>query len=756
MVFDRKISNMKNEFTEKSVLVTGGAGFIGSYLVTRLLEEGANVAVFEKKDADFWRISEIKDKIQIFYPDFENSAEIEGIIDEIKPVFVFNLMADVNVNRNFDLIEHMIKNNFLNTFYLIKSLFNKNFLKCFVNFGTCEEYGDGNVPFSESQREIPVSPYSLSKTLTSHLSTYIGKIEGFPIINLRPFLTYGPKQTNKQLIPFVISSLIKEEKIDLTKMEQTRDFIYVEDVVDALLKIPSANLEAGEVLNISSGKEVQVRKIVEKICELLNKNFEEYISMNQPYRKGETMHFYGSNMKAVQLLDWKPKVSIEEGLQKTVEWYKNYLRREIIFERVRNYYKENMKENFIPGKTKIHYAGRVFDEREMVAMTDSMLDFTLTLGRYGKKFEEMLKQIYGVDYCMLVNSGSSANLLAISALMSDELENPLKRGDEVITPAATFPTTLAPIIQNGLVPVFVDANLGTYNIDEDMIEEAISDKTKAVFIPHTLGNPCEMDKIMKVVKKNNLYLIEDCCDALGSRYDNKLVGTFGEMATFSFYAAHHICLGEGGAVITNRPSIARIVKSLRDWGRACYCQPGELDKDGACGNRFKFKLDDGTEYDHKYVYSHIGYNLKPLDCQAAIGVEQLKKHEMFMKKRKENFNSLFNFFSKHSDKFILPDWSNKADVSWFAFPLTLKSVNFSRLELTRFLEEKMIETRLLFAGNALKQPAFEKITHRIAGDLTNTDKIMKDTFFIGVYPNIGEPQLNYIFDVFEEFFKKKA
>jgi CDP-6-deoxy-D-xylo-4-hexulose-3-dehydrase len=431
--------------------------------------------------------------------------------------------------------------------------------------------------------------------------------------------------------------------------------------------------------------------------------------------------------------------------------------REKILEGVKEIYNLRKKEeNFIPGKDKINYAGRVFDEEEIQTLVDTSLDFWLTLGEKGKEFEKKFGEYFGLEKVIVCNSGSSANLLAISSLCSPTIENPLKPGDEVITTATTFPTTLAPIIQNNLIPVFIDVNLGNYNIQAEKIENGISKKTRAIFFAHTLGNPADMDKIMQIAKKNNLYLIEDTCDALDSKYDGKFVGTLGDISTYSFYAAHHIMMGEGGAVATNNPKIAKAVLSLRDWGRDCFCPTGEKNPLGTCRGRFEHKfplLPEG--YDHKYIYSNIGYNLKPLDLQCAIGIKQLEKLPEFTKKRKENFKQLYDAFLKYEDKLILPSWDQKADISWFAFPITVKeNSGFERREIVNFLENKKIETRMLFGGNILKQPGFSNINKRIVGDLTNTDNILENTFFIGVYPGLTKEKMDYVCKSVDEFFKK--
>lgn len=438
-----------------------------------------------------------------------------------------------------------------------------------------------------------------------------------------------------------------------------------------------------------------------------------------------------------------------------VERDKDDLRQEI-FSKVAEYYNlVHRPREFVPGKSRIHYAGRVWDEEEMINIVDATLDFWITLGAYSQKLETGLARFLGIREVVLVNSGSSANLIALTSLMSDQLENRLMPGDEVVTPAVTFPTTLTPILQNGLIPVMVDCELGTYNINPNLLEEAISPKTRALFIPHTLGNPCEIDRIMALSSKYNLFLIEDACDALGAKYDGKLVGTFGHFGTLSFYPAHHITMGEGGAVFTNDKNLAKIARSVRDWGRDCWCR-GEASPKGACGKRFDWKIDGlSSDYDHRYVYSNIGYNLKPTDLQAAMGLAQLKKANSFIQKRRENFNRLYQGLKRYEDVFILPRWSEKAEPSWFAFPITIRpSAKFSRRELLVFLENANIETRLIFAGNILRQPAFKNIEHRVIRRLENSDLVMSHAFFIGVYPGITEEMIEYMLGKFEEFFKK--
>lgn len=419
---------------------------------------------------------------------------------------------------------------------------------------------------------------------------------------------------------------------------------------------------------------------------------------------------------------------------------------------VKEYYGAETPEKFVPGESAIKYAGRVYDSEELVNLVDSSLDFWLTAGRYAEKFERELAKFLGLHYSLLVNSGSSANLLALSALTSPRLgERRLKPGDEVVAVAASFPTTVNPILQNNLVPVFCDVDLGTYNINIDDLKKAIGPKTKVIFVAHTLGNPFNLEEVGKMVKENNLFLIEDCCDALGSEYAGKKVGTFGDISTFSFYPAHHITMGEGGSVATSNPVLKVILESFRDWGRDCYCLPG---KSNTCGKRFGWQLGKlPFGYDHKYIYSHVGYNLKATDMQAAVGVAQMQKLPFFTKKRKENFDFLFNRIKRYEKYLILPKATENSDPSWFGFLLTVRpEASFKKADIVSFLEGRNIATRMLFAGNITKQPYFEDKVYRVVRDLKNSDLIMTNTFWIGVYPGMTDEMLNYMADSFDDFF----
>jgi CDP-6-deoxy-D-xylo-4-hexulose-3-dehydrase len=407
---------------------------------------------------------------------------------------------------------------------------------------------------------------------------------------------------------------------------------------------------------------------------------------------------------------------------------------------------------FEPGVTVIPPAGKVVGAPEMELMVHASLDAWLTTGRFNDQFEAKLAKLIGVDFLITVNSGSSANLVAFNALTSPKLgPRAIQQGDEVIGVAAGFPTTVNPIIQFGAIPVFVDVELGTYNIDVTKLEAAISPKTKAIMLAHTLGNPYNLDVITAICKKYNLWLIEDCCDALGSTYDGKMVGTFGDIGTMSFYPAHHITMGEGGAVFTNNPELKLIAESFRDWGRDCYCPPG---KDNTCGKRFCQCF--GTlpaGYDHKYTYSHLGYNLKITDMQAACGLAQIDRAPDFIQARKDNFAYLKDRLQSCEEFLILPEATENSDPSWFGFPMTLKpEANVSRVDLLTYLDQHKIGTRLLFAGNLTRQPYMQGRNYRVSGELTNTDRVMNDTFWIGVFPGLTREMLDFTVLKLEQFF----
>ena len=412
-------------------------------------------------------------------------------------------------------------------------------------------------------------------------------------------------------------------------------------------------------------------------------------------------------------------------------------------------YKEKI---FKPGRSVVPPSGKVMGATELKYMVDASLDGWLTTGRFNRKFEKDLSEFIGIKHLITVNSGSSANLVAFATLTSPKLgDRAIKKGDEVIGVAAGFPTTVNPIVQFGAIPVFVDVDLKTHNVNADLIEAAITPKTKAIMLAHTLGNPYNLKKVKELSDKYNLWLIEDCCDALGAEYEGQHVGTFGDIATCSFYPAHHITMGEGGAVFSNNSELMTIAESFRDWGRDCYCKPG---CDDTCGKRFDQQLGSLPQgYDHKYTYSHLGYNLKISDMQAACGLAQLKRLPEFIKKRNSNFSYLSNRLSTLTDFIELTMPTENSTPSWFGFPITVKSDSgVNRVDLTKYLDQNKIGTRLLFAGNLTKQPYFSDIEYRIVGDLINTDITMNQTLWLGIYPGLGEAQLDYIAEKLEDFF----
>ena len=426
-----------------------------------------------------------------------------------------------------------------------------------------------------------------------------------------------------------------------------------------------------------------------------------------------------------------------------------------ILKLVRQYHQEAFPaREFVPGATPVQYAGRVFDAEEIVNLVDSSLEFWLTTGRYAADFERKFARYMGIRSALLVNSGSSANLVALTALTSSKLgDRQLRPGDEVITAGTGFPTTVNPIIQNRLIPVFLDVDIPTYNISVDQLDAALSPRTRAIMVAHALGNPFDLDAVRAFAEKHNLWLVEDCCDAVGSTYRGKQVGTFGDLSTVSFYPAHHLTMGEGGAVLTDKPMLKTIAESFRDWGRDCWCEPG---KDNTCGKRFDQQLGElPCGYDHKYTYSHIGYNLKLTDMQAAVGVAQLAKLPGFVEARKANFQALKAGLVDMQDIFILPEATADSDPSWFGFPLAVRPESgFSRQQVVAHVEGAKISTRLLFGGNLLRQPAYQNIEHRKVGDLRNSDFVMNNVFWVGVYPGLTPAMLDYTISTLRDVRKR--
>lgn len=527
----------------------------------------------------------------------------------------------------------------------------------------------------------------------------------------------------------------------------------------ALISLPhSSNQKTRPVLVVSNySKDILVAFITTEVEKYKNEEFNEIIE-NSDLKYGVMARPIIARLKRLNTIDSSLCKKVASLKNEKIDSILRKLSK--LFPEVHYHIFHSQKE-FIPNISRINYAGRVYDKEEIFNLIDSSMDFWLTSGRFSEKFEKDFADFLGIKHCLLTNSGSSANLLAISALTSPKLgKRQLKPGDEVITTACSFPTTINPIIQNNLVPVFLDINIGTYNIRVDDIEKALSEKTKAIFLAHTLGNPFDLDKVMDFAEKNNLWLIEDNCDALGSRYKGRYTGTFGHISTFSFYPPHHITMGEGGALITNDTQLKRLIESFRDWGRDCWCPSGI---DNSCKKRFQWQLGElPYGYDHKYIYSHFGFNLKATDMQASIGVAQLKKLPSFIEARIRNWRILRNGLNDLSDFFILPEATSNSEPSWFGFVLTVKEeAGFTRDDIVRYLEDKNIQTRMLFAGNMIRHPCFDEMRkkregYRIIGELENTDKVLRDTFWIGVYPGITDSMLDFILKNIREFCKNKG
>jgi len=750
--------------TMKKVLLIGVSGQVGKALYDRLGLEYTVYGTYWRRPVPFGRLLNIAEKI-----------EVENLFAEIKPdiVILCGALTNVELCEEDKAIAELI--NITGTRNVVEEA--RKYSSKVIFFSTDYIFDGRNGPYSEDAVPNPISYYGQTKLLGEKL---VRTLPSYLIIRTTGVFSFEEKGQNfaMQVIRYGVSGR-QMKVVD----DQIANPILAENLADCVAEL----IEKEGVYNIS-GKQMLCRYdfalSVAKVF-LLDKSLIIPVSTSSLCQKAARPKNGGLIIDKASL-ELNTKIfSAEEGLVRMKEMADEKMR-DVIHSKIKDYYSLFHRKRFEPQKTKIHFGGRVYGEEELIAGCDAVLDFWLTSGRRTTLFEEKFSEYLGAKYVALVNSGSSANLLAIASLN-------LPKGSEVITPATTFPTTINPIIQHGLIPTLVDVELGTYNPGPSQIEEAVSSRTKAIFIPHTLGNPCKMDEIVEIARKHNLFLIEDACDALGSMYDGKLVGTFGDLATFSFYPAHHITMGEGGACVTNSHSLATTLYSLRDWGRACVCNPCILTKnpEASCPKRYLEKIDglpedydktkhqtpehqstrekagflpedyDKTEhqstrekadllpddYDKRYIYTHIGYNLKATDIQAAIGLVQLDRLASFIKIRKRNFALLYDGLKDFEDIFILPRQEDKAEPCWFSFPITVRQ-GIKRKNVVAFLEKANIETRMLFAGNVENQPAYKGIEYRKAGELKNSCLIMKNTFFIGLYPGITEEMIGYILEKF--------
>lgn len=756
----------------KQILVTGASGFIGSRLITSL-KNSYNITAIIKAGSN---TQTIKDKCRLYL--YENPNDFVKFLEQENFIGVIHLAALYVKNHHSDDIKDIIEANIIFGTQICDALLRVGFSGWFINVGSFWQ-------FYKNMPDNPLDLYASSKNAFLKIVDFYANSTKINFTTIYLNDTYGPNDTRPKILNLWKKIAQSQEILDMSGGEQIIDLLHINDVISGfiilidLLESPFASLAKHQKFVLHSKDKKNLKELAKIFEKVSGKKLNIHWGM-KPYGIRENfIPFEGGD----PLPKWEMKVSLEEGFKELWEAKEdegdinsitlnpaNIMKEEIkeeinmhnqnkineieetkknIFTGIKRYYElvHKQKDSFKIGD-KINYAGRIFDEKEMLSLVDSALSFWLTASKYANEFECKLAKFLGVSHTLLVNSGSSANLLAFATLTSPLLKNrAIQKGDEVITLAAGFPTTIAPIIQCGAIPVFVDIELATSNIDTSSLNKAISKKTKAIFIAHTLGNPFNLKAIKEICDQYKLWLIEDNCDALGATYEGKFTGTFGDIGTSSFYPAHHITMGEGGAIYTNNSVLKKIAQSIRDWGRDCWCEGG---KDNTCKKRFNKHYNNlPFGYDHKYVYSHFGYNLKATEMQASIGVVQLDKLEDFIEKRRKNHELLKSLLQDYNDVFYLPQTQENANPSWFGFLLIIKDgIKFSRNQIVEFLESKNIQTRNLFGGNMLLQPVFESlengVDYRIVGDLKNTNKVMKDGFWVGVYPRLDKKAISYI------------
>ena len=730
--------------------VIGASGLVGQTLV-RVLENN-------QYDVSGTYATHAVDGLVLL--DIRDSSAVRKYFHKVQPEIVFLTAALTNVDYCEDHPEEAFRINTEGTKNVAREA---NRCGCKLVFYSTEYVFDGqNGPYDEEAQACPVSIYGKSKLEAERAIQDIVREH----LILRTTVVYGWDRRSKNFAMQLYQNLQSG-----ISMRVPEDQVGTPTLVDYLAEasVRLVQQETRGIVNVVGRDLVPRSEFAKALARLFGLNPDLIVPVPTSDLKQRAQRPLRGGLSVTRLsrLLGTEAMALDEALKRLRRQWRGdaqitYAKGERsgeaariakeIFDRVKEYYELVHKEkNFVPFKTPISYAGRVFDEHEMISLVDSALDFWLTLGPYGDLFEKKMRNFFGARDFILVNSGSSANLVAVGSLMAPELEGHLEKGDEIITPAVTFPSTLAPIIHNGLVPVFVDAEVGTYNINPRLIEKAISPRTRALVIPHTLGNPCDMDVIGDIVQRHHLFLVEDTCDALGSAFRGRLVGTFGDIGTLSFFPAHHITMGEGGGVIVNRARFSKIARSLRDWGRDCWCAPGESN---TCTKRFGWRLGSLPEgYDHKYIYSHIGYNLKPTDLQAAVGVVQADRIGEFVEKRRANFHRFYQALEPYQEFVVLPRLDLRSQPAWFGFPITVKN-GVSKRELVQWLEAAKIETRAVFGGNILRQPGYANVECRVCGDLAQSDVIMRDSFFIGVYPGLTQEMVDFIVERLKAFFSR--